>query len=160
MRLPIALIAALAASPALAEAPAPADAPIAAAGGPDLTAAQVDAWIRSSPAADARAGAITEPDAPPVDRAPHGQVAVGVGSHGYRSFAAQADMPVGQDGRLSVFVSQSRGGWAGAYPPLRMAPLSSVSDRQRCDLEGMSPARPLDVIGGPNGRCVSRLADW
>ena len=31
-------------------------------------------------------------------------------------------------------------------------------DRQRCDLEEMSAERPLDVMGGPHGRCQAREA--
>jgi hypothetical protein len=114
---------------------------------PDLTVAdQIDLYLKTSPAletepADALAGIVGR-----QERKIHGEVSVGVGTGGYRSLYARADMPVGETGRLSIAVQETRGrfghGWGRFY------------DRQRCDLEAMSPGRPLDLSGGPHGRCV------
>ncbi len=68
------------------------------------TAEQIDAFIKSSPARDAR----REDDgrwtawSPRDDGKPHGEVAVGVGTGGYRSVYGRAEIPVGQNGRLSL----------------------------------------------------------
>jgi len=105
-RLP-ALVLMLAGGPALAvEPPAEAATPTAAA---DVTD-QIAAYLRASPVAPLPAvGALPAESAQP-DRRPHGLVEVGVGSHGYRSVYMQTDIPLGEDGMLSVAVGQSRGG--------------------------------------------------
>jgi hypothetical protein len=176
MRVALALVAALAATPAFA-----ADEPMATAGAvpaPSMAAAavpaapaaparemttaeQIDAFLRSAPTPDAETAAV-DGVALRDDRRVHGVVQVGVGTGGYRSFYAQTDMQLGDSGRLSLAFEDSRGprgygGYGGGYGGFRgPAPLGLV-DRQRCDLEGMSAQRPLDVMGGPNGRCVSAL---
>jgi len=162
-------LALLAASAALALA-APAfatetDAPVATASAtqapPTSTAEQIDAFIKSSPARVERQNADDAVDGVVArdDRKPHGEVSVAVGTGGYRSVYARTDLPVGENGRVSIAVADSRGrgyghGWYGG--PYGGGALG-LADRQRCDLEAMSPPRPLDVAGGPNGRCVRPL---
>jgi hypothetical protein len=128
----------VAATPALAE-----EAPLATAStttAPAMsTADQIDTWLRSSPAL-----AAPDLDAEPRsmtfdDRKLHGEVTIGVGTRGYRHFSMRATAPVGESGRVSVAFGETRGpGW-------RIDP--------RCDLEAMTPPRPLDHIGGPHGAC-------
>jgi hypothetical protein len=104
------------------------------------TADQIDAWLRSSPALappdlNAEPGVMTF-----ADRKLHGEVSVGVGTRGYRHVSMRATAPVGKSGRVSVAFGETRGsGW-------RVDP--------RCDLELMTPTRPLDRIGGPLGMCA------
>lgn len=157
MRIALALAAALIASPALAV-----DEPMATAGQspppPAMsTAQQIDDFIRSSPVVDTRAadevdGVIAR------DRKAHGVVEVGVGTGGYRSVYMRTDVPVGENGRLSLAFEDTKYGRHAPYRYDRGGPLgfSGPIDRQRCDLEEMSAARPLDVLGGPHGRCVGR----
>ncbi|CAN5867461.1 hypothetical protein BH11PSE1_BH11PSE1_04230 [soil metagenome] len=70
------------------------------------TAAQIDQFIRSAPTPS------LEPDG--VDgittgeRKMHGEVSVGVGTGGYRSFSALSVIPLGETGTLAIAVSQSR----------------------------------------------------
>lgn len=100
------LVALLFAAPAAA---AEQDAPIATSDGgapaqPASTAAQIEDFIRTSPAA--------EREATPLAGAPrriHGEVSVGVGSHGHRSAAAEAVIPIGKNGSVGIAVERSRG---------------------------------------------------
>ena len=162
MRIALALAAALIASPALA-----ADEPVATASrtpapAPMSTAEQIDAFIRSAPPVDTKAAGEVDGVVARDDRKVHGMVEVGVGTGGYRSVYAQTDMPLGENGRLSLAFEDTKGGRHAPYGyygydrgggPLG---LSGPIDRQRCDLEGMSGvARPLDTMGGPHGRCVA-----
>jgi hypothetical protein len=183
MRVALAVFAALIAGPALAS-----DEPMATAGQTPIpqaaptptppaatapvemtTAQQIDAFLRASPTRDADADGPVDGVVPRDDGKVHGMVEVGVGTGGYRSVYLQSDMPLGDNGRLSLAFEDTRYG-RGSYPygyhggPAYSgygglgefrgpAPLGMV-DRQRCDLEGMSPTRPLDVGGGPHGRCV------
>lgn len=193
MRLMLALAAALIATPALAteieteaQTTAVADAPVATSNGaaPLSTADQIEAFIRSSPG---RQTAVDEDLAPGVtpgdDRKVHGEVSVGIGTHGYRNVYARTDLPLGETGRLSIAVEDSRGdglgrgyygspyggpfGGYGGYGGrsqsvgigLSLSP-QGATDRQRCDLEGATPPRPLDATGGPNGRCVRPYRGW
>lgn len=161
MRASLILIAAVLATPALAAEPPTAEAPIATASSakaPLSTADQIDAYLKSSPTLameDGSEDAVALFD----DRQPHGEISVGVGTHGYRSIYARTDLPVGETGRLSIAIENSRfdgrSGWQGARAYGGGLGLASPYDRQRCDLEAMNPARPLDAIGGPNGRCPS-----
>lgn len=86
------------------------DAPIATSnGGPpaeaaSTTAAQIDDFIRTSPAAERDAAPLAE-----EPRRIHGEVSVGAGSHGYRSVAAQAVIPVGKTGSVGIAVERSQG---------------------------------------------------
>ena len=70
------------------------------------TAAQIDQFIKSAPTPslpqDGVDGITTG------DRKMHGEVSVGVGSGGYRSFSALSVIPLGETGTLAIAVSQSR----------------------------------------------------
>jgi len=161
MRIALAIAAALIASPALAaDEPMATASPTPAPAAAVSTAQQIDDFIRTSPAPDAKAADEVDGVVARDDRKPHGVVEVGVGTGGYRSVYVQTDMPLGENGRLSLAFEDTKygrhapyryyGGYGGG--PLG---LSGPVDRQRCDLEGMSEARPLDVLGGPHGRCVA-----
>jgi hypothetical protein len=129
------------------------------------TAEQIDAFIKSSPVPDARRDDALDGVVAAEDRKPHGEVGVAAGTGGYRSVYGRTEFPVGKTGRVSLAFQDShndygygRGWYGGAYGA---GPLGfGGPDRQRCDLEGMSPARPLDAVGGPHGRCVRPLSDW
>ena len=107
-RAPLTLVLLLAAGPALAAEP-PAEAPTATA--PSDVADQIAAYLRDSPVAQLPAAGA--PRAAPdraADRRPHGVVEVGVGSHGYRSVYLQTDIPLGENGMLSLAIGERRGG--------------------------------------------------
>lgn len=86
------------------------DAPIAtsngtvAPGGTSSTAAQIEDFVRTSPAAGSQAASLAE-----EPRRVHGEVSLGVGSDGYRSVAAEAVIPVGKTGSVGIAVERSRG---------------------------------------------------
>lgn len=92
--------------PAAAGLPAPLVSPKAATTKALTTDEQITAFIRNAPPSPWRN------DASLMDetqfRQVHGQVGVSVGTGGYRSAYAQADIPVGQTGLLSVAVAESR----------------------------------------------------
>jgi hypothetical protein len=75
---------------------------------PRTTEDQIDAYLRTSPAlslpSDEEIDALQEER----ERKVHGEVAVAVGSHGYRDVYARSDFPVGKAGTLSVAVRDSR----------------------------------------------------
>ena len=105
---PFALILLFAAGPALAAEP-PVEVPTATA--PSDVGDQIAAYLRDSPVAQLPAdGAPDAASERPLDRRPHGMVEVGVGSHGYRSVYMETEVPLGEDGRLSVAIGQSQGG--------------------------------------------------
>lgn len=84
--------------------------------------AQVEAFIRSAPATPWRNDAPLAGQEIKAKRQVHGQVGVAVGTGGYRSAFAQADIPIGEAGMLSVAVSESRsdhayGGYYGSGGP-------------------------------------------
>lgn len=86
-----------------------ADAPVATANpDPPSVAAQIDEYLKTSPAVslpkDAAAG-ITSSDEP---RKVHGVVDVAVGTHGYRSAYVRSDFPVGKTGTLSIAVQDTQ----------------------------------------------------
>jgi len=168
MRTCLVLLAVLAASPALAADEPVATAPTAAqsTAAPPSVADQIDAYLKTSPALEVRDGQDVDGVVPREDRKVHGVVSVGVGTGGYRSVYMQAEAPLGDNGRVSLAFEDTRFGRShgrvyrgGAFEPGSLG-LPGVADRQRCDLEGMSPTRPLDVAGGPHGRCVSRIPSW
>lgn len=71
------------------------------------TAAQIEQFIRSAPMPDIEdetPNGIT----PGEKRQVHGEVSVGIGTGGYRSFSALSVIPVGETGTLAIAVSQSR----------------------------------------------------
>lgn len=90
---------------------------------PLTTDEQIAAFIRSTPATP------WSNDAPLTDsgtsfRQIHGQVGVSVGTGGYRSAYAQADIPVGRTGVLSVAVAETRSDpLHGSYPGYGYDPL-------------------------------------
>ncbi|GAA0867448.1 hypothetical protein GCM10009116_00250 [Brevundimonas basaltis] len=58
------------------------------------------------------------------DRKPHGEFSVGIGTGGYRDYAAVVSLPVGESGRLDISIRQSendpyrhRYGYGGGYDP-------------------------------------------
>lgn len=157
MRIALALAAVLVAGPALADEPVP-TASATPAPAAISTAQQIDDFIRSAPAVDAQAQGEVDGVVPRDDRKVHGVVEVGVGTGGYRSVYVRTDMPLGESGHLSLAFEDTNYGRHAPYRYHRGGPLglSGPVDRQRCDLEEMSAARPLDVLGGPHGRCVGR----
>ena len=167
MRIALALAAALISGPALAADEPVATAPATSAPAPTSTAEQIDAFIRSAPPVDAKAADDVDGVVAREDRKVHGVVEVGVGTGGYRSVYVQTDMPLGENGRLRLAFEDTKYGrhapyrhYGDGYHRGGSLGLSGPVDRQRCDLEQMSAGRPLDVIGGPNGRCVSRVPGW
>lgn len=100
---------------------------------PMSTAEQIDAWLAASPALEAPDLAAEPRGVEFDDRNLHGEVTVGVGTRGYRHVSMRATAPLGQNGRVSVAFGETRGaGW-------RVDP--------RCDLQAMTPMRPLDRLG-------------
>ncbi len=171
LRLALAVAATLVAGRALAAEGSTPDAPVATAPAhePMGVAEQIEAFIRTSPAAahtagDGPVGVVAD------DRRVHGEVSVGIGTGGYRSFYARTDVPLGDAGRLSIAIAKSRHD-VGDHDYGRFGPGSGFDsgfdgpvsfradrrDRQRCDLEAMTPERRLDVEGGPHGRCRQAL---
>jgi hypothetical protein len=47
------------------------------------------------------------------DRKPHGEISVGIGTGGYRDYAAAVSLPIGENGRLDLSVRQVENGY---YP--------------------------------------------
>lgn len=97
--------------------------------GPQETAAhglttdqQIAQWLAARSAADP-----APLDDPPVwrdDRQPHGEVSVGVGTGGYRDYAAAVSLPIGESGRLDLSFRQSKNdpyaypyGYGAGYDP-------------------------------------------
>ncbi len=161
MRCRLTLLALLIAGPAFAAEPAsptPAEAPMS-------TAEQIDAFIRSSPARAARTAETDIKSVVPAQRRAHGEVSVGVGTRGYRSIYMRSDIPIGETGTLSVAVENSRfNGRRGDYGPESDGGgfgfgAGSPLDRQRCDLEALTPPRPMDEARAGNARCLGRSGD-
>jgi len=108
-----------------AEPEALATAPAATSGAPSASgqsvADQIDAYLKTSPAAalprDAASG-VTSGDEP---RKAHGFVDVAVGTGGYRSAFVRSDLPIGKTGTLSIAAGETRfgdrlvRGYAGPY---------------------------------------------
>jgi hypothetical protein len=107
-----ALTAALLASPAFAAE----DAPVATADATSPSVSQqIDAYLRSSPAATLPTDTAPGVTAGTEDRKVHGMVEASVGSGGYRSLYLQSEMPIGKTGTLSVAIEQSEGRGYGGY---------------------------------------------
>jgi hypothetical protein len=159
-----ALVLAVIATPALAdEAPQATAPPATASPASPSVGDQIAEFLRTSPAAaidDVDVSGVTARD----DRRVHGEVGVGVGTGGYRSIYMRSDMPIGESAHLGIAFEDTRygGGYGhvyGAAPAYRLGAepvYGAFREPQRCGLEGMTPPRPLDVIGGPNGRCAGR----
>lgn len=90
---------------------------------PMTTAEQIDAFIKGSSAARVEAGELADAAITP-DRRVHGEVSVGVGTHGYRSVHVRAEGPVGKSGWVSLSAGQTegRGLYAGCYGPGAVGP--------------------------------------
>lgn len=83
---------------------------------------QIAQWLAARSASDP-----APHDESPVwrdDRKPHGEVSVGVGTGGYRDYAAAVSLPIGEAGRLDLSVRQSKNdpyayryGYGPAYDP-------------------------------------------
>jgi hypothetical protein len=92
-------------------------------GAPSSVADQIDAYLKSSPAAklpsDGAAG-VTSGSEP---RKVHGEVDVSVGTGGYRSAYVRSDIPIGQNGTASIsfgetqFNSRFGGRYGGQFAP-------------------------------------------
>lgn len=149
MILRLAFAATLVALPAIAGEPP--ETPVATAAAEPTVAEQIDAYLRSSP--------VLELDEPgpahgllprPGERRARGEVSVAVGTGGYRSVYARTDMPLGDSGHVSLAFGDTR--YGRAYGGFRGDAFAAGG--QRCGLEAMTPARPLDAMGGPHGRCA------
>ena len=67
---------------------------------------QIAQWLAARSASDP-----ASPDESPVwrdDRKPHGEISVGVGTGGYRDYAAAVSLPIGESGRLDISLRQSK----------------------------------------------------
>lgn len=75
---------------------------------------QISHWL------SARSPGRREADAPlweePEERRMHGEVSASIGTGGYRDVSAWASMPLGENGELTIAVSQSRNAPWGYYP--------------------------------------------
>lgn len=150
--------AALCAAPALAAEPP--EGPMATARATPTVAEQIDAYLRSSPVLQVEQSDAIDGVVPAeLDRRPHGEVAVAVGTGGYRSVYARTEMPLGESGRVSLAFEDTRYGRTSGRSYDGGFGLGSI-DRQRCDLERLTPPRPLDRMGGPHGRCMSSTPPW
>lgn len=91
--------------------PAPSDeAPVSTAS--QTTDAKISAWLDETGKAKGADGEDQpRPDAPKtaLDRAIHGEVGAGIGSHGYRSAYGVATIPVGQSSSVTVAVATGHG---------------------------------------------------
>jgi hypothetical protein len=77
---------------------------------------QIDAYLKTSPAAALPRDAATGVTGAEEPRKVHGVVDVAVGSNGYRSAYVRSDLPVGKTGTLSIAVGESKiNGRAGGY---------------------------------------------
>ena len=72
------------------------------------TAAQIDQFIRASPVPTLEEDGVDGITPGEDPRKVHGEVTVGIGTGGYRSFSAMSVIPVGETGTLAVAVSKSR----------------------------------------------------
>ncbi|WP_297804182.1 hypothetical protein [uncultured Brevundimonas sp.] len=84
------------------------------------TAQQIDRWIaRETAGEEAPVWRETEP------RKVSGEISLGIGTNDYRAVAARVDVPIGENGNLSLSYSESRNGFYpygngywGGYDPL------------------------------------------
>ena len=96
-------------------------------------------------------------DAPPVEtwadaweeaapRKMHGQVSAGIGTGGYRDFAAAVSMPLGESGTLNLSVSQTKNApWGYGYGPY------GYYDAGRYGLNGYGWRDAYGAMPGPLG---------
>lgn len=117
------------------------------------TAAQIDQFIKSGPMPsldEAGVDGIT-----PGDRKIHGEVSVGIGTGGYRSFSGLSVIPVGETGTLAIAVSKSRNSPYANYGEYDGYGGYGQGDRQSIGLQFSSQ--------GAGPRCSARMdrgPDW
>lgn len=145
--------------------------PVATAGAKDAppmsTADQVDQFIKASPVPDLpKAGVAGVTASRPGDRSMlgpvHGFVEVGAGTGGYRSVYGAAQMPLGENGTLTVSGGEARGGFSRSYGGWRSQSLgaslamgASAAGDRRCALpmDPQSEPRPTWTGEGPAPAC-------
>lgn len=78
---------------------------------------QIARWLAAR--APVEAGAVNAGSGEPTpwrdDRRPHGEVSVGIGTGGYRDYAAAVSLPLGESGRLDISVQQVENGYPYGY---------------------------------------------
>ncbi|AYG95421.1 hypothetical protein D8I30_09710 [Brevundimonas naejangsanensis] len=80
------------------------------------TEEQITRWIGERKAETSPAQPWTDPWEEAEPRRMRGQVSAGIGTGGYRDFAAEVSMPFGESGTLNLSVSQTRNApWAYPY---------------------------------------------
>lgn len=80
------------------------------------TEEQVARWLGERKAETTTAQAWADPWDEPEPRRMHGQVSAGVGTGGYRDFAADVSVPIGESGTLNLSLSQTKNApWAYPY---------------------------------------------
>ena len=112
--------AAVQAAPIVTSAPAaPAPASLSSSAAPDTTASQIAAWIGPNGEGNSAGVPGVVSAMPQRDRAIHGEVGASIGSGGYRSGYAIANMPIGRNSDVTVAIAdQHLGGgnrtWGGS----------------------------------------------
>lgn len=80
------------------------------------TEEQIARWIGERKAEAPGAEPWADPWGEPEPRRMHGQVSAGIGTGGYRDFAADVSLPLGESGTLNLSVSQTKNApWAYPY---------------------------------------------
>lgn len=80
------------------------------------TEEQIARWIGERKAENAEAEPWADAWDEPEPRRMHGQVSAGIGTGGYRDFAADVSLPIGESGTLNLSVSQTKNApWAYPY---------------------------------------------
>lgn len=83
---------------------------------------QIARWIGER-AAETASDASVDPWAEAEPRKMHGQVSVGMGTGGYRDYAAAVSLPIGENGVLNLSVSQTKNSpWGYGYGSYRDYP--------------------------------------
>ena len=80
----------------------------------------------------------------------HGEVSAGIGTGGYRDFAAAVSMPLGENGTLNLSVSQTKNApWAYGYGPYGYTPYGYEAGRY--GLNGYGWRDAYGAMPGPMG---------
>lgn len=80
----------------------------------------------------------------------HGEVSAGIGTGGYRDFAAAVSMPLGENGTLNLSVSQTKNApWAYGYGPYAYTPYGYEAGRY--GLNGYGWRDAYGAMPGPMG---------
>jgi len=131
---------------------------------PDMSADQIDQWIRSAPSpdiADDAPDGVT-PGTTPAPRKVHGEVGLSVGTGGYRSGYVVSAMPVGETGLVTLAIGQSRGRFGGDWSSASLGAAfggESLGTRVPCRGPGgwMAEASPADSPADAYGAGRSRF---